>query len=164
MELITPGIGLLFWMVLCFGILLFIMKKYAWHPLLTSIREREETINDSLQAAEIAKKEMENIQADNAKIIAEAKEERSKMINEGEKIRDKIVGDARIEAKKEADHMIQKAKETIQNEKADAVNDMKIQITNLSIDIAEKILRQKLEDDKSQKDYINTLLKDIKLN
>ena len=164
MELITPGIGLLFWMVLCFGILLFIMRKYAWHPLLTSIREREKTINDSLQAAEIAKKEMENIQSDNAKIIAEAKEERSKMINEGEKIKDEIVADAKIEAKKEADHIIQKAKETIKNEKAAAVNDMKTQITNLSIDIAEKILRKKLEDDKFQKDYINTLFKEIKLN
>jgi F-type H+-transporting ATPase subunit b len=164
MELITPGIGLLFWMVLCFGILLFIMRKFAWHPLLTSIREREKTINDSLQAAETAKKEMENIQAGNAKIIAEAKEERSKMIKEGERIKDKLVSDAKIEAKKEADYMIQRAKEAIKNEKAAAVNDMKTQITNLSIDIAEKILRKKLEDDKSQKEYINTLLKDIKLN
>lgn len=164
MDLVTPGIGLLFWSTLFFLILLFVLGKFAWPAILTAIRARNESIEKALDSAEKARKEMLKVQADNEKILVAAKAERDAMIKEAKQLKDKIITDAKELAGEEARKLVANARESIQAEKKAAINELKSQVANLSLDIAEKILKKKLEDSTAQKELINTLIKEADLN
>lgn len=164
MELVKPAIGLIFWMLLTFGIVLFLLKKFAWKPILTIIKEREKSIADALESAEHAKREMKNLKAGNEKLLAEARLERDKILKEAGDIRDSLITEAKSKAKVEADKIISSARETINNEKNAALAELKNQVASLSIDIAEKILRSELSNEDKQKALVSTLLQDVKLN
>ena len=162
--MIEPGIGLLFWMTLTFLILLFLLAKFAWKPILSAINEREVTIVDSLNQAKLAKQEVENLKAENEIIIREAKVERDQILKEARDIRDRIVSEAKGLAKTEADKMIESARQTIQAEKSAAVSDIKSQIGTLSVNIAESILKQKLDNDGAQDALVANILNTSNLN
>lgn len=164
MELVTPGIGLLFWMLLSFAVVLFILKKFAWKPILKALKEREDSIKDALESAEKAKEEMAKLQVDNEKIINEAKSERDNLINEAREVKEKIINEAKTQATTEANKLIKQARINIQNEKAAAINEIKDQVAILSVEIAEKLLKQELAKDKKQEELINSLLKEIEVN
>ena len=162
--MIEPGIGLLFWMTLTFVILLFLLAKFAWKPILSAINEREVTIVDSLNQAKLAKQEVENLKAENEIIIREAKIERDQILKEAREIKDRIVGEAKDVAKAEADKIIESARHTIQAEKSAAVADIKNQIGALSVNIAESILKQKLDNDGAQDELVANILNTSNLN
>ena len=164
MDLVTPGIGMIFWSTLFFLILLFILGKFAWPAILTAVKARNESIKYALDAADKAKVEMAKLQADNEKILAEAKAERDAMLKEAKAVKDSMIAEAKEKASEEAKKLVQSAREAIQAEKEAAVSDMKAQIVTLSVDIAEKILRIKLEDSKAQKDLVNKLVNEADLN
>jgi F-type H+-transporting ATPase subunit b len=164
MGLVLPEYGLLFWMLLTFLIVMYILKKFAWKPILSSLKEREESIDDALKSAEKAREEMANLQATNEKILAEARHEREEMLKEARDIKQKIIDEAKDKATIEANKLIELAKVTISNEKTAAIEDMKKSIAVMSIQIAEKILKNELADPKQQKELVNKYLNDIKLN
>ena len=164
MELVTPGIGLLFWMLLSFSIVLFILKKYAWKPILKSLKDREDSITDALSAADKAREEMANLNAENEKIIAEANEERKKILAEAYEQNHHIVSQSKDEAQKEADRIIENAREIIEHEKNLALREIKHLMADLSIDIAKKVLEKELSDDAKQREYVETILNDVNLN
>ena len=164
MDLVTPGIGLIFWTTLFFLILLFILGKFAWPAILTAIKARNESIRQALDAAEKAKEEMAKLQSDNQKILAEAKAERDAMMKEAKQLKDKIIAEAKEQASEEGRKLVANARESIQAEKKAAIEDLKSQVANLSLDIAEKILKKNLEDSKAQKELISTLIKEADLN
>jgi F-type H+-transporting ATPase subunit b len=163
MELIKPDIGTLFWMLLFFSLILFILKKFAWHPILNTLKNREKTIEEALLSAEKAKEEMAKLKADNEKILAEARQNRDQIMKEAKIIKDKIIHDAQEQAQQEAKKIIDNAKQSIEAEKKSAINEIKTQIAYLSISIAEKVIREKL-DTRKQSELINNLLKDINLS
>ena len=164
MELITPGLGLVFWMVLSFSVILFILKKFAWKPILKALKERENTIDTALKSADKAREEMEHLKADNEKIIKEAKNVRDNLLKEARQVKDKIISEAKQKANSEANIIIADAKRQIENEKEAALDEIKNQIAGFSVEIAEKILKKKLEKTKDQKDLINELIDEIKIN
>lgn len=164
MDLITPDFGLLFWMILSFSIVLIVLKKFAWKPVLGAIKEREESIHDALAQAEKAKEEMTKLQAGNEDLLKQAREERDALIKDARDARDKMVNDAKDLAKTEADKIMTSARETIDNEKVAAVAEIKTQVALLSIEIAEKILRDELSAEDKQKKLVNNLLEDVNLN
>lgn len=164
MDLVTPGIGMIFWSTLFFLVLLFILGKFAWPAILTAVKARNESIRNALDAAERAKKEMAQLQSDNEKILLEAKAERDSMMKEAKEIKDLLIAEAKEKATEEANRIVHNAKESIQREKAAALNDMKEQMASLSVDIAEKILRIKLEDSKAQKELVEKLINESDLN
>lgn len=164
MGLISPDYGLLFWMLLAFSAVLIILKKYAWKPILTALKEREKSIEGALKSAERAKAEMAKLQADNEKILAEARLERDKLIKEARQMKDKIVEEAKVLAQVEAQKMIEAARMSINSEKKAAIKEIKDQVAELSIKIAEKLIKDKLADNSKQGEYIDKLLNNIKLN
>ncbi|MDG1850267.1 MAG: F0F1 ATP synthase subunit B [Flavobacteriales bacterium] len=164
MELVTPQIGLIFWTTLSFLILMFLLKKFAWAPILGAVKTREASIKDALEAAENARTEMASLQADNDRILKEARTERDEMLKEARDIKASIVSDAKNSAKEEADKMIASAKSVIENEKAAAISELKSSVGALSIEIAEKVLKAELKDSDKQNAYIAEMLKDVKLN
>ena len=164
MDLVTPGIGMIFWTTVFFLILLFILGKFAWPAIITAIAARNESIRKALDSAEKAREEMAQLQADNEKILAEAKSERDAMMKEARDVKDEIIAEAKDKAGAEASKMIQNAKEAIRSEQASAISEMKVQIAKLSVEIAEKVLVEKLSSDKAQKDLVNKLVDDIDLN
>jgi len=164
MDLVTPGIGMIFWSTLFFLILLFVLGKFAWPAILTAVKARNESIRFALDAADRAKEEMAELQADNQKILNEAKAERDLMLKEAKLMKEELIADAREKASEEAKKLISNAREAIQAEKDAAINDMKTQMATLSVDIAEKILRVKLDDSKAQKDLVDKLVGEADLN
>jgi len=164
MELVKPSIGLIFWMAVSFSIILFLLKKFAWKPILGMIKEREESIESALAAAEKAKEEMKALQSNNERILAEARAERYTLLKEAREIKDKMILEAKTTATKEGERMLAIARENIQNEKMAAITELKNQVATLSIEIAEKILKSELSSDEKQKSLVNTLLKDVNLN
>ncbi len=164
MELVTPGIGLIFWMTLSFGIVLFILKKFAWKPILKSLRDREDTIDEALNAANKARDEMKQLQFSNEELLKEAKEERDGILRDARKVKESIIEDSKTKANEEANRIVESAKESIQNEKMAAMTDLKNQLATLSIEIAEKILKEELSEDKKQKEYVQKLIDDVKFN
>jgi len=164
MELVTPGIGLLFWMLIMFGIVLWVLKKFAWKPILNALKNREYSIKESLMRAETARKEMESLKADNEKVVAEAKAERIQILKDAKEVKEEIIIQAKEQATEQGKKLIQEAKEDIKNEKDLAIEEIRNQVTELSIDIAEKILRKQLADKGNQKELIDKWMKDIKLN
>jgi F-type H+-transporting ATPase subunit b len=164
MGLVTPELGLFFWMFLAFGIVLFILKKFAWKPILGALKEREAFIENALLSADKAKEEMAELKADNEKILKEAKMEREALLKEAKGISDNIINEAKRKAAEEADKVIESARQNIESEKAAALTEIKKQVANLSVDIAEKILGQKFAEEQQQKDYFNKLMDEVKLN
>ncbi len=164
MELVTPNIGLLFWMTLSFAILLFILGRYAWKPIMKMIKERERTIEDALLSAEKTKLEMANLHISNEKLLKEAKEEREMMLRDARKVKEGIINEAKQKAVNEANLIIESARQTIYNEKMAAITELKNQIASLSIEIAEKILTSELTDKDKQNQLINKFLDEVKLN
>ena len=164
MELIKPDLGLLFWMIFSFSILLFMLVKFAWKPILKALKDREKSISKSLLAAKLAKEEMAKIEFGNEKITALAKIERDNLLKEAKEIKNKIIEEAKEEAKKEAAKIIDKALKSVKKEKNEAINEIKNQIAVLSVDIAEKIIKQELGDDSKQKELLDNLVENIDLN
>lgn len=164
MELIKPAIGLIFWMCLTFGIVLFILKKFAWKPILKALKDREDSIQNALDTAKKAREEMATLKADNEKIIAEAKTERDNILKEAREIKDKMIAEAKDRAGKETEKILSSARENIQNEKMAAITELKNQVAHLSIEIAEKILKQELSEKDKQKTIVKNLLEDVKMN
>ena len=164
MDLVTPGIGMIFWSTVFFLILLLILGRFAWPAILSAVRARNESIQRALESADRARKEMAELQADNDRIMAEAKAERDALMKEAKEVKDKIITEARDKASAEAAKLLATAKEAIQNEKEAAIDSMREQMAILSVDIAEKVLKQKLSDDKEQTKLVNRLVDDIDLN
>lgn len=164
MQLINPGLGLIFWMTLTFLLVLWVLGKYAWPAILKGLKEREESIQESLDAAKNAREQMAQLKAENEKLIAEAKEERDEILVEARKIKEKIIEEARGKAALEADKIIESAREQIKLEKNAAIIELKNVVADYSIQIAEKILREELKDKKKQKEYVSSLLKEFSLN
>lgn len=163
MELVTPGIGLLFWMALSFSIVFFILKKFAWKPIINALKERETSIAEALNSAQEARKEVEGLKTDNEKILAEARHEKELILKEARDIKEKIIAEAKEQANVEAQKHIENARLIIQNEKAAAINEIKQQVAELSVSIAEKVIRKELSDKKEQETLVDNLLKDVKL-
>ncbi|CAN5912207.1 F0F1 ATP synthase subunit B [soil metagenome] len=164
MQLVMPDTGLLIWMMITFLIVLILLRKFAWKPILKMIKDREDSIDGALKSAENAKLEMLNLKSDNEKILAQARNERDAMMKEARDLKDQIVGEAKGKAKEEADKILTSAREAIQNEKMAAITELKNQVALLSVEIAEKILKRELSDENKQKALIGDLLKDTKLN
>ena len=156
--------GLFIIQTLIFLILLFVLGKYAWKPIMNALNEREVTIVDSLNQAKLAKQEVLNLKAENEIIIREAKVERDNILKEAREIKDRIVGEAKDVAKTEGDKMIEQARQSIQAEKASAMSDIKNQISTLSVNIAETILKQKLDNDGAQNALVENMLNKSNLN
>ena len=157
------SLGLFFWQTLLFVGLLLLLAKYAWKPILSAVEERENTIKDSLEAAEKAKADMEAVQADNKRILKEARAERDALLAEAKKTSTQIENDAKEAAQAEADKIAAAAQEAIQQEKNAAINDLKAQVAGLSVDIAQKVLQGELADQKKQEQLVEKLVNDIEI-
>ena len=164
MELIKPGLGLLFWMTVTFSIVLWSLSKFAWKPILKSIREREDSINSALNAADDARKQMDALKSDNEKLLAEARKERDRMLKEAAELKDSIIAQAKKSADEEARRMISNANDAIEKAKIAAMNQLKSEVAELTVTLAEKILRKKMEDRSQQEAFVNENLKTITLN
>jgi F-type H+-transporting ATPase subunit b len=164
MELITPGIGLLFWMVLIFSLLLFILGKYAWKPVLKSLKNRENSIEEALRLADKTREQMAQLKSDNEKLMVEARKERDKMMAEAREMKDHILGEARQRSVEEGKKLIDQARTQITQEKAAAIDEIRTMVAGYSVEIAEKLLRKKLEKDKDQQTLIEEYIKSIRLN
>ncbi len=164
MDLVTPQIGLLFWTVLIFLVLVFLLAKFAWKPILKMVEERTKNIEDALNSAENAKKEMAGLKAENEQIMKEARAERDKIVREAREMKDKIIEESKETAKAEADKILAQARKLIDDEKRAAMNELKDQVASLSIEIAEKILTKELSDKKKQAELIDDILQQSSLN
>lgn len=163
MGFVTPDYGTIFWMVIIFGIVLFILKKFAWGPILKALKDRERSISDALNSAEKARKEVAGLKAANDHILAEARREKDIILKEARDIKDKIIAEAKNQANVEAQKSIEYAKQQIEAEKTAAINDIKKQVAELSVSIAEKVIKKKLETSEDQQALIQDMLKDLKL-
>ncbi len=161
MNLVTPDIGLLFWMLLSFSIVLLILKKYAWKPILEALQNREQSIQDSLDQAENARKDIEGMKADNERILQEARNERDILLREARETKDAIVGEAKDAAKKEAEGLLERARQEIHTEKLAALAELKGHVASLSIEIAEKVLQEQLANDEAQNKLVDRLLDEV---
>ncbi|MGA8854018.1 MAG: F0F1 ATP synthase subunit B [Christiangramia sp.] len=164
MDLITPEIGLFFWQTIVFLVLLFLMAKFAWKPILNSVRNRENSINDALASAENARKEMQNLKSDNEQLMKEARAERDAILREARELKEKVITDASDEAKVKADKIVADAKRSIELEKQSAMAELRNQVAELSVEIAEKIVRKELSGKNEQHQMIEKMLGDAKLN
>ena len=164
MQLVTPDIGLLFWMLFSFLIVFFLLKKFAWKPILNMLHEREDSIEQALKSADKAKEDMKKMQADNERILDEARAEREKIFRDAQDIKDKIIGEAREQAKKEKDKILNDARTSIEAEKNQAIREIRDTVAELSVQIAEKLLRNELSDDQKQKELVEQMVKNMPVN
>jgi F-type H+-transporting ATPase subunit b len=164
MDLVTPDVGLLFWTFLSFIILLVTLRMVAWKPMLGAVNSREQSIKEALASAEAAKREMENLTADNERILKEARSERETMMKEAREMKTKMIADAKDEAKLAADKMIANAQSAIETEKKAAVAELKNQVASLSVEIAEKVMKAELSDKDKQLKLVNDMLGEATLN
>lgn len=164
MELVKPAFGLIFWMFVSFGLILFLLKKFAWKPILEMLDEREKTISDALNSAQKAKEEMTALRAGNEKLLQEARNERDNLLKEAREAKEAIINEAKTKATEASDKILASARENIANEKMAAITELKNYVATLSIEIAEKVLKQELADPNKQKELVQSLLKDTKLN
>lgn len=164
MELLTPGTGLLFWQVVVFVALFFLLSKMAWKPILSSLKERETSIQQALDSAEKAKLEMASLKSDNEKLLKEAREERDKILREAREAANRLHEQAQTDAKKNADRIVEDAKAVINIEKQAALRDVRAQVAKFSLEIAEKLIKKNLVEDKAQKELADSFIKDLKLN
>jgi len=164
MELVNPGIGLIFWMTLSFAIVFFILAKFAWKPIMSMLKERENSIENALNSAEKAREEMRQLKSNHEQLLRDAKEERDVILRETRKLKDTIIEEAKAKATEEAERILETAKENIHFEKMAAVTELKNQLAVLSIEVAEKVLRQELSDPVKQNDYIEKIINEMNFN
>lgn len=164
MDLVTPSLGLIVWSSLAFFLLIVLLRRYAWDPILVSLRTREKTIEDSLLAAESARDEMKKLNQESERLIHEAKLERENILKEAKEMKNSILEEARHAAKSEGARMVEKAKQEINSLKLAALGEVKNQVTLLSLEISEKILRKKFAEPKEQEEIIADFLDKVKLN
>jgi len=163
MDLVTPHLGLVVWTTLCFGILLFLLGKYAWKPILAAVAERENSIESALLKAEAVKEEMARLTNENENLLKQARAERDAILSEAKKVKDQMISDAKATANTEGARMIELARIEINNQKAIAMADVKNQVATLSLEIAEKVLRKQFEDQNKQDELVSQLLKEVKI-
>jgi F-type H+-transporting ATPase subunit b len=164
MDLLTPSFGLIIWTLVVFVIVFFILKKFAWKPILNSLSEREKNISDALLSTEKIKKEMESLKSENEILLAKAREERSQMMREAKETRDKIIGEAKEQARIETNKIIADAQVVIHHQKMASVIDLKNQVGNLVIEVCEKVIRRELYNKDEQEKYIHQLAENTELN
>ncbi len=164
MELITPGFGLIFWQAVTFLVVLFILGKFAWKPIMGAIQEREASIENALASAERAKAEMQQLQSNNEALIKQARVERDQMLKDAQTSANNLIAEAKERATIEANKIIESAKATIQTEKQAALTELKNQVATLSIDIAEKVIKAKLSTEQAQKDLVRQYIQESNLN
>jgi F-type H+-transporting ATPase subunit b len=164
MELLVPEFGLVIYQTIAFLLLMFILSKFAWKPILAAIKEREQSIDEALNKAELAKQEMSRLTAQNEELMKTAREERDLMLKEAKTLKDNIVNEAKTQAQTEGAKLIEKAKIEIENQKKAALYELKSQVSSLSLDIAERVLREQLKDKATQEELVANLLKDVELN
>ena len=164
MELVTPGIGLIFWQTVVFLLVLFLLGKFAWKPIMNALQERESSIENALSAAEKAKLEMQALKADNEKLLAEARLERDKILKEATDAANSIVETAKQKANEEGARMIEQARVSIENEKRAAITEVKNMAASLSLEIAEQILRKELSDKNAQQALAQEYIREVTLN
>jgi len=162
--LTTPGLGLVFWTTIVFLLLVFLLSKFAWKPIVSAIKKRNEAIDDALNAAEKAREEMSKLKADNEALLEEAKKERDVILAEARKVRDKIVEEASSKAREESERILLSAKENIHFEKMAAITELKNQVAILSLEIAEKILQENLSKDAKQQELAKKMADEISFN
>ncbi|MES2565893.1 MAG: F0F1 ATP synthase subunit B [Bacteroidota bacterium] len=163
-SLIEPAVGLIFWTTITFILLLVLLGKFAWKPILSAIKTREKGIEDALASADRALNDMRELQSNNEKSLNEARAARDILMKEARDTKDAIIAEAKAKSQSEADRIMASAREQIMNEKNAAVAELKNQVATLSIEIAEKILRSELSSDEKQKALVNNLMKDVNLN
>jgi F-type H+-transporting ATPase subunit b len=164
MDLLIPGEGLIIWQLIIFVLLFLLLSQLAWKPIISSLKERERSIQDALDTAEKARLEMSQLRSDNEKLLKEAREERDRILREAREVSNRMKDDAQTEAKKTADKIIEDAKAAINIEKQAALKEVKIQVAMFSLDIAEKLMKKNLSSDKAQKDLVESYVKDLKTN
>jgi F-type H+-transporting ATPase subunit b len=164
MELITPGIGLIFWTSIFFFVVLFLLSKYAWKPIISAVDERNHSINEALASAEKAKQEMAKLKSENEALLQEARLERDKMLREARTVADKLLADAEAKALTEGQKLLKQAQDAIATEKNAALTEVKNQIATLSLSLAEKILRNELANPAAQQALIKDYMNDLKMN
>lgn len=164
MDLLTPGVGLIFWQTVVFVLLVFLLAKLAWKPIISSLKEREASIQNALDTAEKARLEMAQLKSDNEKLLNEARQERDRILREARDVANRLKDEAQVEAKKGADKIIEDARAAINIEKQAALKDVKVQVALFSLEIAEKLMKKNLSADKSQKELVESYLKDLKIN
>ena len=164
MELLLPKLGLFVWTLFIFLCLFFLLKKFAWKPIMGAIKAREVSIEESLQQAQKAREEMSNLKSENEALLREARETRDKMLREAREIQEKMVNDAKTEASEEAQRIIQNGRQQIESERMAALTDIKNLVGQLSIEIAEKVLRQELANPAAQKATAEKLVSELHLN
>ncbi len=164
MELLTPGTGLIIWQTFVFVLLVFLLAKVAWKPILSALKERETSIQESLDTAEKARKEISALKADNENLLKLAREERDKMLRDARDASNRMKEEAQVAAKKSAEKIIEDARIAIGIEKQAALREIKVQVANFSLEIAEKLLRENLSNDKAQKELVQRYITDIKVN
>ena len=157
------SLGLFFWQSMIFIGLLFLLRKYAWGPILSAVNERETSIKDALASAEAARTEMESLQSDNQRILKEARAEKEAMLKEARSTRAELINTAKEDAQAEADKILTQAQEAIQNEKRAAINELREQVGSIAMDIAEKVLQKELENKAKQVQLIDQLIQDSDL-
>jgi F-type H+-transporting ATPase subunit b len=163
-SLTTPAVGTLFWSVLIFGLFFILLSKFAWKPILAAVKARDEMIRSSLESAAKAREDMLKMQSDNEAILRKAREERENILKEAREVRDKLIGEARGKAAEEAEKLIEKARQGIESEKRKALSEIKEQVANLSVEIASKLLGEKLNQTGEQDKLIDRYLKEIDFN
>ena len=164
MQLLTPSLGLLFWTTIIFLVVFFLLKKYAWKPILQALDDREKSIDDALRIAENTRKEMEQMKSQHEDLLAQAKQERNAMIKEAKDLKESIITQAKDQARKEAQGILDEARKEIDNQKMAAFTDLKNQVGKLVVEVSEKVLRRELTDKQQQENYIKELANSAKLN
>jgi F-type H+-transporting ATPase subunit b len=164
MELLIPEVGLVVFQTIAFLLLMFLLAKFAWKPVLAAIKERENSIDDALNKAELAKQEMARLTSQNEELMKQARAERDEILKEAKILKDSIVNEAKTSAQTEGAKLIEKARIEIENQKKAALAELKGQVSALSLDIAERVLRSQLDDKAKQQDLVASLLKDVELN
>ena len=164
MELLTPGIGLIIWQTIVFLLLVLLLAKLAWKPILGSLNEREISIQSALDTAERARLEMAQLKSENEKLLKEAREERDKMLREAREVAARLKEQAQLDAKNSADKIIDDARAAINIEKQAALKEVRVQVALFSLEVAEKLMKKNLADDKAQKDLVEGYIKEVKLN
>lgn len=164
MELLIPEIGLVVWQTVAFLILMFLLARFAWKPVLNMINERERSIEDALASAEKAKAEMSRLINENEQLLRAARAERDVILREAKELKDQIVNDAKTQAQVEGNKIVEQARKEIQDQKQRALADVKNQVSTLSLEIARKVLQEEFADDKKQETLVANLLNDVKLN
>lgn len=163
-PLLSPSYGLIVWTLVAFLTILFLLRKFAWRPILKALSDRENSITDALNMAKKAKEEMLALQSNNERLLNEARAERDKLLKEARDVKDAIIAEAKGKAQAEANKIMASTRESINNEKMAAITELKNQVAKMSIEIAEKILRHELSNDEKQKALVENLLRDISLN